>query len=59
MLELDSGSMALSQLQSDAYRAVLRAVATTQMDWVSFIVCMLLLAGALTWAHGRQLKSMS
>ncbi|EIE19317.1 hypothetical protein COCSUDRAFT_48907 [Coccomyxa subellipsoidea C-169] len=25
--------MALSQLQSDAYRAVLRAVATTQMDW--------------------------
>ncbi len=28
--------MALSQLQSDAYRAVLRAVATTQMDWVSF-----------------------
>ena len=27
--------MALSQLQSDAYRAVLRAVATTQMDWVS------------------------
>ncbi|CAL8468299.1 g7839 [Coccomyxa elongata] len=25
--------MSLSQLQSDAYRAVLRAVATTQMDW--------------------------
>jgi hypothetical protein len=26
--------MALSQLQTDAYRAVLRAVAATQLDWV-------------------------
>lgn len=40
-MPLQTAKMALSDLQKEAYRAVLRAVAATQLDWVRIGACLM------------------